>query len=152
MINLVHDVVLWLRCTSRIRLSSSRNEHGPHLQRRPSRARAFINKLRSSIHVITAPSDASPSEIQERYLFAVNEGIVLATLFSKPAIVCEKMLFGKVLEKLSVVDHEEPPVADGKSETLSQDADCLFCNDLLSYMLNAVSICLVCVLLFIFSL
>ena len=95
------------------------------------------------MHVIAAPSVASPSEIQERYLWAINEGIILATLFSKPAIVCEKMLFGKVLEKLSVVDHGGASSADSKSETSSQDADYLFCSDLLSYMLNAVCVCMV---------
>ena len=126
-------------------LTSNRDEHGSTITRRPSRARAFINKLRSSMHVIAAPSVASPSEIQERYLWAVSEGIILATLFSKPAIICEKMLFGNVLEKLSVVDHDEASNVDGKSEASSHDADFLFCSDLLSYMLNAICVCLVSV-------
>ena len=86
---------------------------------------------------------ASPSEIQERYLWVVNEAITLATLFSKPAIICEKMLFGKALEKLSAVDHSEVSIVDSNAETSSQDADYLFCSDLLSYLLNAVCVCLV---------
>ena len=124
------------------RLSDIRGEGGSTITRRPSKARAFINRLRSSMHVITTPTVASPNEIQERFLYVLNESVVLATLFSKPSIICEKTLFGKVLEKLSDTEHDEKNVI-GKPEHFSQDADCLFCSDLLCFLLEAVSVCLV---------
>eukprot|EP00795_Rhopilema_esculentum_P002843 gene2843-1077_t len=122
-------------------LSDIRGEGGSTITRRPSKARAFINRLRSSMHVITTPTVASPNEIQERFLYVLNESVVLATLFSKPSIICEKTLFGKVLEKLSDTDHDEKNVV-GKPDHFSQDADCLFCSDLLCFSLEAVSVCL----------
>lgn len=123
---------------------SGRRESGSTITRRPSKARAFVNKFfRSSMRVITSPSVASPSEIQERFLYIINEAVVLATLFSKSTTVCESNLFGRVLQQLSSAGHGG---TDAKPVALSHDADMVFSCGLLSYLLETVHICLVSVI------
>ena len=123
------------------RVSESRHESGSTITRRPSKARAFVNKFfRSSMRVINSPSVASPVEIQERFLYIINEAVVLATLFSKSTIVCESNLFGRVLQQLSSAGDAR---TDANPLTQSQDADMVFSSGLLSYLIEAVHICLV---------
>ncbi len=102
-------------------------------------ARAFINRLRSSMHVTTSPSVASPVEIQERFLFVIAEAVYLATIFNKGAWACESVIYGLELKDLCEQHNgvEEPASGDWSS---FQDADHVFCAGLLHFMLDSVSV------------
>ncbi len=120
-------------------ISDHSDDHSPRVTRRPSMARAFINRIRSSMHVTTSPTVVSPGEIQERFLFVVSEAVNLGTIFNKGEWVCESVIFGKELKDLC---DKHLGAEEGKSNSQSsfQDADHVFCASLFHFLLDSVSV------------
>ena len=123
-------------------LSEDTTDRGSRIRRRPSLARAFINRIRSSMHVTTSSSVAFPYEIQERFIFVVSEAVNLGTIFNKGAWVCESVIFG---QELKTFDNEyllTDEHIDGNPSS-SRDADHIFCSSIFHFLLDAISVALV---------
>eukprot|EP00794_Sanderia_malayensis_P020579 gene20579-22605_t len=121
-------------------ISDNGEDHSPRVKRRPSMARAIINRIRSTMHVTTSPNVATPSEIQERFLFVISEAVNLATIFNKGEWVCESQIFGKELKDVCDKHVGADKGTSDTGQSSFQDADHVFCANLYHFLLDSISV------------